>query len=149
MYKPINTIQINEALSKDYYSKKFFKAVLPIDRLPQRVVYPSAFVINTHNHDEPGEHWLALYYDTNGFCSFFDSYGNPPKHFGLENFIKKTSQGFKYNETQIQGLTSSTCGYYCIYFILLKSRGFELVDIVNQFSNFNYKINDLKILNVL
>ena len=68
-------------MSKDEYAKKDFKNVLPYDCLPPRPQYPSSYVIYTDPAGEKGEHWLALYYDKNGECTFFDSFGkNILKH---------------------------------------------------------------------
>ena len=38
--------------------------------------YPSSFIVNTDTSGEPGTHWL--YYDINGNCTFFDSFGQHP-----------------------------------------------------------------------
>ena len=70
--KPLNSIQILNYLKQDDYAKNIFRSVLPRDRLPQNVSFPSAYVINTHTSDKKGEHWLAIYYDKNGLCTFFD-----------------------------------------------------------------------------
>ena len=39
---------------------------------------PAAFVCNTDDGDEPGEHWIALYLDADGRGDYFCSYGLPP-----------------------------------------------------------------------
>ena len=77
--KALHTLQIQKSLKSDEFSKTIFKAVLPRDKLPNSVTFPSAYVINTHPSDKQGEHWLALHFDQNGNCSFFDSLGFEPK----------------------------------------------------------------------
>jgi len=146
--KSLSTSDIYKLLSKDEYAKKDFKNVLPYDCLPPRPQYPSSYVINTDPAGEKGEHWLALYYDKNGECTFFDSFGKSPEYFGLDKYIKRTSTRFEYNNRQIQSLFSTACGYYCIYFILLKSRNFCLNDIQNLFSRNNFNMNDYLITNI-
>ena len=44
----MNTIQIQEVLSNDQFSKKYFKNVLAIDELPKtsKKIKNSAFIIN-------------------------------------------------------------------------------------------------------
>jgi hypothetical protein len=101
-----------------------------------------SFLITQFKSGEQGQHWLAIYYDYNGKCTFFDSFGHSPAFFGLEAYIDKTSTKWEYNAQQIQSIFSSTCGYYCIYFILLKSRNFEMNEILNLFNKTNLNIND-------
>ena len=62
-------------------------AVVAKDRLPDIVsAYPSAFVCNTHDSDQPGEHWIAMYVDECG--NYFDPYGLEPEHTDF-NFMNK------------------------------------------------------------
>ena len=127
--KSLYTDEIYKILRKDEYANSDFKKVVPFDCLPNRPDYPSSFVVNTDPKNKKGEHWLALYYDKGGMCTFFDSFGNSPTFFGLDKYIERTSTRFEFNNKQIQSALSNTCGYYCIYVILLKSRGFNLNEI--------------------
>ena len=145
MFHPLNSMDIFFFLKKDNYSKNIFKYVIARDRLPKYVNYPSAYVINTHNSDQPGEHWLAVYYDSNGYCTFFDSFARSPKEFGLEKFFNSTWTGWKFNQKRVQEHYTATCGYYCIYFILLKSRGLEIEDILILFDDKDFIVNDFRI----
>jgi hypothetical protein len=149
MFRPLDSLDIFFHLKKDAYSKKVFKYVVARDRLPKHIIYPSAYVINTHKSDQPGEHWLALYYDSNGFCTFFDSFARSPQEFGLENFIDRTSSGWTYSQTRVQDFLTSTCGHYCVYFILLMSRGLKLNDILTLFDDKNFLVNDFKISHLM
>jgi hypothetical protein len=141
-FKSLSTQEIFKELKKDVYCKEIFKAVLPYDCLPKAPSYPSAYVVNTDPLGKEGQHWLAFYYDISGKCTFFDSFGHSPAFFGLEAYIEKTSTKWEYNTQQLQSIFSSTCGYYCIYFILLKSRNFKMCDILNLFNKTNFHIND-------
>ncbi len=145
----LNTIQIYNVLKSDPFSKLFFKMVLPRDKLPNTIKYPSAYVVNTDNHDKGGEHWLAFFYDSSGFCTFFDSFGQSPEVYNFEKYIRQTSKGFSYNKTQLQSILSTTCGYYAIYFVLLMSRGLGLEDVLLFFDRKDFVLNDYKILYLL
>ena len=136
--------QINKILMKDSFTKKIFKNTLARDELPKTVKYPSCYVINTKPRSHEGEHWLAVFYDKNKIGYFFDSYGFNPSRYDLENFMNKTSEKWYYNKKRIHGL-STYCGYYCVLFILFKSRK------LNFFSNFtsNYLLNDKKIYDLI
>jgi hypothetical protein len=146
----LNSYQIYKILKKDDFAKQNFKAVLPRDKLPTRTTYPASYAVNTHESSKKGEHWLALHYDYNGFCTFFDPFGLSPVYYKLDKFIRRTSRGgFIHNTQQLQALTSTVCGYYCIYFILMKSRDFLLDDILSLFDKKNFDNNDFKILHLL
>ena len=48
--------------------------VVAKDTLPEVVsTYPPGFVCNTHDGDQPGGHWVAMYVDEIG--DYFDPYG--------------------------------------------------------------------------
>ena len=57
-------------------AKLFFKKSVLLDEL-EIPSYPSAYVINSETHDQPGEHWVAVYFDQHGRGEYFDSYGLP------------------------------------------------------------------------
>ena len=59
----MDTIEIRRKLREDYFCKGVFKDVLPIDKLPLKIKYPSSYVVNTDPSYMPGQHWLALHFD--------------------------------------------------------------------------------------
>ena len=122
----MNNIQIDTILRRDQFSKKKFLGTFSYDTLPTKVKYPSCLIVNTQNHDQPGEHWLAIYYNKNKTAEFFDSFGMPPSFFNLQQYLEKSSVSFKFNSTQIQSYKSLYCGLYCIMYLLLKTRGRSL-----------------------
>ena len=144
----LNNIQIKHQLENDEYSKKHFLGVFPRDRLPEINKFPSSLVFNTDPSTLPGAHWIAMYIDEYQKCTFFDSFGFKPDFFGLESYLNRISSNVEYNSKRLQGSNSSTCGHYCIFFILLKSRNFSLETILDMFSKSNFKLNDFLIRNV-
>ena len=149
-YRALSTLDILKAIKTDEYAKRYFIGVFPRDKLPQaQFKYPYSLIMNTDTSENKGQHWLAMHYDTNKYCTFFDSYGNSPKFYKLDNYIKQTSSDYEWNRQQIQDPFSVVCGHYCIFFILMKSRGFELNEINNLFFKNNFNINDYFIGNLL
>ena len=122
----MDSLQIKNILKKDVVAKKYFIGVLARDKLPKKVDWPSSLILNTDTSNKPGEHWLALYYDENGNCEFFDSFGFHPDFYNLTNYLKLTSKSFIYNKKTLQGIFSKYCGHYCILFLLIRSRNFSL-----------------------
>ena len=140
----MNTLQIERLLKKDLKSKTIFKKVCALDQL-EKPTFPSAYVINSDPSSEPGEHWVAVYFDKRGRGEYFDSYGLPPTLVGLESYMDAYSlSGWIYNRKTLQAYFSSFCGHYCVYFILFRCRGVPLYAIVSDFTS-NLTKNDRSI----
>ncbi len=137
---------IEAILTKDMYTKKTFKDCLARDELPTKPEWPSCYVINTEPRHKPGQHWIALNFDTNGHAYFFCSYGMPPAYYKLEQYIKTNSSKYTFNQKRIQG-NSNYCGFYCIFFLLFINRNdlktfFDKFK-TNLFENDNYIFNEI------
>ena len=140
----MNTLQIERLLKKDLKSKAIFKKVCALDQL-EKPTFPSANIINSDPSSEPGEHWVAVYFDKRGRGEYFDSYGLPPILVGLESYMDVYSlSGWIYNRKTLQAYFSSFCGHYCVYFILFRCRGVPLHAIVSDFTS-NLTENDRSI----
>ena len=64
-----------------------------------------------------GSHWVATYVK-NGIINYFDSFGMPP---------------FQESD-QIQNLLTTTCGYFCLYFLNEMSKGRSYYDLLKVFN---------------
>jgi len=144
----MNTIQINKLMENDKYTKKIYLGTFPIDKLPVKLKYPSGFILNNQKSNEPGEHWIAIYFDKHKKCEFFDSFGNSPNYYNLQNYLKKVSKGHKtFNKKKLQSDYSSFCGYYCILFLLFKARCFSLKKFLSYFKDSHS--NDILLKNLI
>lgn len=135
----MNTLQIQMILTTDKETKKKFLGVFPRDKLPKKIPYPSCLVFNTDNSNNPGQHWLALFYDSKRNCEFFDSMGFDPSFYNLEVYIKKTSRKVSYLKRPLQSIFSTFCGYYCVLYILLRCRGKSIFNFSKIFSKDSQK----------
>ena len=80
--------------------------VVAKDTLPEVVsTYPSAFVCNTHDSDQPGEHWVAMYVDEIG--DYFDPYGQKPQHAEFTNFMNEHCSQWSSNDHILQSPIST------------------------------------------
>lgn len=122
-----------------------FIGVFSIDRLPRNLPArrPLLAVCNTEVHDHPGEHWIALYIDTQG--EYFDSFGEKPAK-TFEAYMDKYCNSFTVNEHQLQSVTSGFCGHYTVYYCLMKMLDYSMDDIVKTFSN-DTALNDIIVHN--
>lgn len=139
----MNSIQLDEILKRNQSTSSIFIGVFARDELPSISNYPCCFILNTAKRSDPGQHWIAFYFDSNKNCNFFDSYGNHPSFFKLMDFIKKYSTNLIYNKKVVQSWTSMNCGYYCILFLILKSSGHSMKKISDLFYDCSYENIDL------
>lgn len=133
----MNSLQIEKVLKSDLHAKKLFLGVFARDELPTKLKYPSFFILNTHSRSQPGEHWLAIFYDKIGRAEFFDSYGQSPEFYGLKKYLDTTSTNWTYNKKCLQSFFSNYCGLYCLFYLYQKSKGISLFEILNNFENKN------------
>ena len=141
----MDTKQIAKILRKDEIVGKQFAGVFPSDKLPTEINTPSCFVANTDPHNKPGTHWVAFFTDPDGHIEYFDSYGLHPFTKSFVTFLKRGSCGWIWNTRRIQGPLSTTCGHYCIYFLLLRCRGHRLREIIAAFDQHNLVANDITV----
>ena len=148
----MNSGQLTQCLLSDLCARCTFRGVFPKDRLPLRVNtrYPSAYVINTARHGGPGEHWVVVWLDRGGRGEYVDSYGLPPFHRDIETFLRRhCARGFHFSPRLLQGVLSMTCGPYCVYYILTKSRGFSVERVLSIFHPYKLWANDRKVLSIV
>ena len=139
----MNTVQLTQLLEADPYGRGVFVGVYPRDRLPRTVkTYPSAYVWNTDPHTTNGEHWISVFLDECGRGEYFDPYGFPPLYQTFRNFLNKHCTSWTFNDMQLQGLTSSVCGHYCVLYLLHRCRGLSLKTVTDMFGA-NVEDNDV------
>lgn len=136
----MNSNQIRDNL-KGYAG---FVGVHPCDRLPQ-LKWGQAMIVNTDPHDQPGEHWVALYKSNLDCLEYFDSFGLPPLIPNIRKYINLSSHSsFTYSTVQLQHNTSETCGNYCIVFVKHRLLSLPFASLLAHFTT-SQKDNDLKV----
>jgi len=117
-----------------------FKGVFALDKISQNCKNGS-FIINTDPSTKPGEHWVAVVIKK-GIGEYFDSFGNPPYHREILNFLERNcSHNWWYNPLCIQNTFSTTCGHYCILYVGLRCLGYSYNHFVSKFTG-NTESND-------
>ena len=131
----MNSSTITSILTSHPGIRKDFVGVFPADMLPTKArdAKPGFYVVNTDPHFKAGEHWVAFYIPldmkTNPM-EYWDSYGLKPP----EIFTPFLNRMYLRNTKFIQHPLSSTCGQYCIYYILMRYKGHSIEEIVSVFS---------------
>ena len=74
----LNDVQLDYLARDDPQLKPVFYGTVACDRLLKspRKNTPQGYIVNTDPHDQPGQHWLAVWTDHN-VCEVLDSYALP------------------------------------------------------------------------
>ena len=99
------------------------------------------YIINLQSKKTKGNgtHWCIFYFDKQ------ESYYFDPMGFIAPEYIHKRIKPYIYCDKQVQSIDTSSCGFYCIAFIIFlsnnsnKNNGFKTF--INMFSN-NVNMNE-------
>ena len=148
----MDNFQLTDIIANDECLRKVTLGVFSRDTLPTRKIlkFPCGLIVNSDKANQPGTHWLALYAHSPKKIAFFDSFGKNPFLYGVEidkficNSFPEANGNYEWNTTQLQDMSSSMCGLFCLYFMYFSCRGESLRQIVNKFEYpKNLKKNDL------
>lgn len=94
----------------------------------------SGLIINTHRGNQPGQHWVAMYFTDHGTCEFFDSYGGTPSQYNKSwtRWINKNCNGLRCNRKVVQNPMSSACGAHCLFFLYNRFRNVTMSHIIKK-----------------
>ena len=124
-------IPINNVLSREESSPHNHKQAL--------------FIYNLEPSYMSGSHWVATYVK-NGIINYFDSFGMPPFQ-EIVDHAKSTNMTLVHQSDQIQNLLTTTCGYFCLYFLNEMSKGRSYYDLLKVFNSHNTMENEKYIEN--
>ena len=143
--KALTTKKLDDILKNNPVTSRFFHGTYPSCMSPNTSKKKYSFITNTDSHELGGVHWCAWMVDGKNI-TFFDSFGRHPRDpaFSYKDIFK----GFnvKYNKTQVQDFSSSTCGHYCIQFLYILSLGLDLNFMLKDYGS-NFKKNDIVVYN--
>ena len=124
----MNTRDIDRILFGDDFVESAFGGTVARDEFVSlSPLWNGLFVFNTDDSTEPGEHWVAVRADAEKReVEFFDTYGRPAEEAFPFVYASVRDGGYSTrweNRRAIQGLTSTVCGDYCVYYCLMRGRG--------------------------
>jgi len=76
--------------------------------------------------------WSLYIEDAPG--DFLDSFGRRPNA-DFERYMNCHCESWNFNDKQLQSIVSKFCGYYCVYFCILHSKGLDMRRIMRSFSS--------------
>ena len=99
-----------------------FARVYPRDLIPfQLKPYEKVIVVKTDHHDRLGKHLVCLYVNS-PLVDYFDSYGMPPLHREIVQFMEQHATREMSNPCRYQDWNTSVCGQYCVYYLLQRQK---------------------------
>ena len=128
----LDTLLKRTSVTRGKYLGAFPSCVIP---RTNRKMY--AFISNTDEHDNSGEHWCAWVVKDKTII-FFDSFGREPWHSSLPIHFQGIVNEYnhvEYNNSRLQNWGSSVCGYFCIHFIYVLCMGLEYKNFLNEYSD--------------
>ena len=111
--------------------------IYSVDTLPTHIhMFPSAFICNTDRSHLPGKHWIAFWLYDPYHSECFDSLGRLPMYYDMnfETFLSENTEMCVYNNVPFQGKNTDICGYYVLYYLLMKCHNMPMQDIVDRLS---------------
>ena len=137
------TYELWQAALQDHFLAPIMSGVYPSDKVPIINIFPSCLIANTDPHDLPGTHWVAMYFVSPYESEFFDSYGYPPETYDMDRYLLQDNT--YYNDKPLQGLTSDTCGDYCLFYLFHRARNVNLNTIQAKFRRHDSQWNDAQV----
>ena len=144
----MNTLQLQCVLDNCSYTKNLNCIVCSKNLVPQNIVRkPAILIINSDNSWESGQHWFCIFIPENGPCNYFDPLGKSVKMYSqsLQSLMLKQYINFTSNQYRYQDFNSKSCGQFCLYFVISRAMGFNLMKILNSLSRFDLICNEILI----
>ena len=145
----LNNVQLDCLARDDPQLKPYFYGSVACDRLPKKPdkKAPRAYIVNTDPHDQPGQHWLALWTYQNVY-EVMDSYAIPLERYEqatpLREWIVRHWKYMLANGKSLQAVNSKSCDDFALLYMKAKVRGSTLQKLLNGFSDHDYVSNDHK-----
>ena len=83
------------------------------------------FIYNLEPRYMSGSHWVAKYVK-DGVVNYFDSFGLPPLR-KMANHARSENLTLLHRNNEIQNISTTTCGYFCLYFLNELSKGYNIL----------------------
>ena len=143
----LSNVQLDYLANSHPLLGKVYSGALPCDKLPRSQYREDkqAFIVNTDPHDKPGTHWIALWTDGEE-CELFDSFALPLRAYTdstpLVQWLERHYLRIEANARSVQAVTSQTCGYYALFYLMHKSMGGSMSEFLAKFKKRDFMWND-------
>ena len=120
---------------------------MPGPKVPRKLKKTEFVIINQSLLGESGTHWCVLTRDISGSYEIFDSLGiDDSKEKLIKRYVPE-KLCVLYNVNQFQDKTSSTCGLFCIYYLINKffNTDSSMKDILSEIFSSDPKKNEITV----
>lgn len=135
-----DTLELTKLCITDKHIRRMFVGVFASDMLPKNISYPAAMIANTKPSTHPGQHWIAIFVNKEGYGDYFCSYGQLPDP-EFVKWMERECLDWNSSTKQLQHCFATTCGQYAAFFLHCRARGASMSKILNLFTK-NEKEND-------
>jgi hypothetical protein len=129
-------------------NKQFLK-VTSIDEIPREIKEKHFLISNLSPSNELGTHWIALIRSENDTLEIFNSLGMTSID-NLRPYLKlKKKVNVVFNEQVFQSRESTSCGFFCIYFIVHRILNLDMSfeHVLEHIFSADCQINENKVVN--
>ena len=122
---------------------KNFCDVYSVDNMKDPMSYPAYLIVNFSPSFSRGTHFIAIIFDEEKNCTYFDPLGlrTAPKQ--IEDFMKKNSKNVEKIHHPIQNPFSGYCGFYCMMVIMIHANKMYISSTLYNFPLMSLKNDEL------
>jgi hypothetical protein len=136
----MNELQINYLLKTNKYTKDCFRGTFAADEL--KYLKPnSIYIVNLDTRYNDGSHWISISRNDQNQIFYFCTSGISPFELNIISMLKQYPIIY-FSPENIQSLSSTSCGLYCVLITYLLSRKVSLRKAIDLFSNDHF-CNDI------
>ena len=142
----MNSFEIQDSVRKIRPLRDIFKGVYARDTIPYFSTAGKltrfGLIVNLDKHNSIGSHWIAIFVPRGKpFMEYFDSFGRKPTYGSIKSFLKQR-KFYHYNNRKLQSVLNTTCGQYCIFYLICRALDISPKRIISFFSKDNFQFND-------
>ena len=125
--KPLSNFDLMEWVKK--LKIKYLRGIYSRDRLPNKIKKECG-IINLDDMQGPGTHWVC-YRNIDKLIEYFDPFGLIMPSEALKYFNTSGKQ-IVYSIDEIQNRNTVLCGYWCLYYLLERQNGKNILDVIHN-----------------
>jgi hypothetical protein len=124
--------EITRAARSHPVLRRFYRCCFGVGEYPRAFEPNSVYFLNTSGRRESRVygHWVALHSSRDGFLTYFDSAGLPPRD---PLAVRLDERVYVYNKDLLQHPEATSCGRWCLLFGVLLARGKSLTAIKDAY----------------
>ena len=108
---------------------KHFRGIYSRDGLPRKI-RKECGIINLDDIQGAGTHWVC-YRNLDSMVEYFDPFGLIMPNKALD-YYHTSGKHIDYSIDEIQNRSTVLCGYWCLYYLLERQQGSDMLDVIHN-----------------